>query len=174
MSPLSAVRPQFRALAVAIVPEAERLDEPAWAEVERIVDEALSKRPAAIRRQLLVFIRALNLIPALRWGRTFRKLDRVRRTRFLRGLQDAPVLLLRRGFWGVRTLVLMGYYGRPDAYAQVGYGARLRGWLEHPDAPPASRAAAAAEKDRGAGRARGSHAGPGDEGLSGHAPAPVE
>lgn len=174
MGALGGARPTFRALAATIVPEAADLDVAGWAEVERIVDEALSKRPPGIRRQLLVFIRLLNVLPVLRWGRTFRRLDPERRRRFLRALQDAPVLLLRRGFWGVRTFVYMGYYARPEAYAGVGYRAKLRGWLEHPEAPPAARASAAAEADRGAGRAPPGGAEPGGGGLSGHAPPPVE
>ncbi len=35
---------------------------------------------------------------------------------------------LRRGFWGLRTLALMGYYARPAAAASVGYHADPRGW----------------------------------------------
>jgi hypothetical protein len=45
----------------------------------------------------------------------------------LLGLQE-PALLLRRGSWGLRTLVLMGYYGRPDAKQEIGYRADPRGW----------------------------------------------
>lgn len=155
MEGLDGVRPTFRALATTIVPEASRLTAAEWAEVERIVAEALGKRPAAVRRQLLAFIRLLNLLPLFRYGRTFRGLDDDRRGRFLRGIQDARPLLFRRGFWGIRTLVFMGYYARPAARAQVGYGARPRGWLEHPMAPPASRAAAAAEAGEAGGPAGG-------------------
>lgn len=147
MGGLPKVRPTFRALATTIVPEAARLDEAGWAELERVVEEALAKRPAAIRRQILVFIRLLNVLPLFRRGRTLRGLDPEARRRFLRGIQDSRLLLLRRGFWGVRTLVLMGYYARPDAYEQVGYQAKLRGWLEHPEATPEARAAAAAEAE---------------------------
>ena len=141
---LASVRPAFRALAGAIVPEAASLEEAEWRELEAIVEGALAKRPPGMRRQLGVFIRVLDGLPVLRWGRRFRSLDAPRRERFLRGVQRARVFLVRRGFWGLRTLVLMGYYARPAAYAEVGYGARLRGWLEHPDAPPEARAAVAA------------------------------
>ncbi|HUG39711.1 MAG TPA: hypothetical protein VMM12_04465 [Longimicrobiales bacterium] len=174
MSVLAGVRPTFRALAASIVPEAAALGPEGWAELERIVDAALARRPAAVRRQLLVFIRALDILPLFRWGRTFRRLDPDRRRRFLQGVQDAPVLLARRGFWGLRTLVFMGYYARPEAYDAVGYQARLRGWVEHPDAPAAARAAAAAEASQGSGRAPGGDAEPGGGGLAGHAPAPLE
>jgi len=39
----------------------------------------------------------------------------------LRWFQNFPVQLIRSGFWGVRTLVMMSYYGRPDVAALVGY-----------------------------------------------------
>jgi hypothetical protein len=136
---LEPVRPAFRALARAIVPEARELDESGWLELEAVVEEALGKRPAGLQRQLLVFVRALDTLPRLRWGRPFRRLDPVRAARFLRAVERSRVFLVRRGFWGLRTLVLMGYYTRPAAYEAVGYGARLRGWLDHPDAPAALR-----------------------------------
>jgi hypothetical protein len=136
---LEPVRPAFRALTRAIVPEAQELDDTGWLELEAVVEEALRKRPTGLQRQLLVFIRALDTLPRLRWGRPFRALDPARAGRFLRAVERSPVFLVRRGFWGLRTLVLMGYYTRPAAYEAVGYGARLRGWLEHPDAPPALR-----------------------------------
>ena len=142
---LDPVRPAFRALAGSIVPEAASLGDAGWRALEGVVEEALAKRPPGMRRQLAVFIRVLDWLPLFRWGRRFRRLDAARRERFLRGVQNARVFLVRRGFWGLRTLVFMGYYARPTAYAEVGYGARLRGWLEHPDAPPGAREATAAE-----------------------------
>lgn len=118
----------FRALAETIVPEARELDPPAWAELEGIVDDALASRGSAVRRQLRLFIRALNVLPLFRFGKTFRALDDARRTAFLLAIQDAPLLLLRRGFWGVRTLIFMGYYGRDAARQAIGYHADPRGW----------------------------------------------
>jgi hypothetical protein len=132
---LAPVRSVFRALAVAIVPEACALTMSGWAEVEATVEAALAKRPASVRRQLVVFIRALDLLPVLRWGRPFRRLDPELRDRYLRAVERSPVFMVRRGFWGLRTLVYMGFYTRPEAYGAVGYSARLRGWLEHPDTP---------------------------------------
>lgn len=122
------VRDRFRTIARTIVPEAEALDEGGWVELERIVEQGLASRPSSVRRQLRLFVRALDLLPLLRFGRTFRALDHQRRTRFLLAVQDAPLLLVRRGFWGLRTLVFMGYYGRAGAAATIGYRADLRGW----------------------------------------------
>jgi hypothetical protein len=140
----------FRALATTIVPHAATLAEPEWAELESIISDALATRPAGMRRQLMLFIRALDVLPMARWGRPFRALDPERRTRFLRGVERSPLFIVRRGFWGLRTLVLMGYYGRPAVHRDIGYDARLRGWLEHPDATAAARRAAAAAADHSA------------------------
>jgi hypothetical protein len=122
------VRRTVRAVAATVVPDAARLTDPEWGEWERIVEQAVAMRPPAMRRQLGVFIRLVNLLPILRFGRPFTALDARRRERVLHWLEDNPLLLLRRGFWGVRTLVYMGYYARPDAMGEIGYRAALRGW----------------------------------------------
>jgi hypothetical protein len=128
MSTFGPVRASFRALATTIVPEANALDENGWLELERIVEEGLASRPPSIRRQLRFLVRILNVLPLFRFGGTFRNIDPPRRTKFLLAIQDAPLLLLRRGFWGLRTLVFMGYYGREAARAAIGYRADPRGW----------------------------------------------
>ena len=125
---MTLARGVFRALATSVVPEASQLDAAQWDEVEDIVDRALAARGPTVRCQLTLYIALLEWLPLLRYGRRFSQLDAGRRTRWLGRLQGAPVLLLRRGFWGLRTLVLMGYYGRPGAATAIGYGADLRGW----------------------------------------------
>jgi hypothetical protein len=122
------VRDVFRAVAATIVPEASRLEPPTWDELEGIVERFLAARPPALRRQLRLFLRLLQWLPVARFGRSFTSLDPSRRQRFLAGLQDAPLLLVRRGFWGLRTLVFLGYYGRLEAAAEIGYRAHPRGW----------------------------------------------
>lgn len=125
---LTSVRPVLRAIGVTVVPEATRLDEAGWAAMESTVAAALASRPAALQRQFLLFLRIVEWLPALRFGSRFSRLDAARRTRFLEGLQDSPLLLMRRGTWGLRTLVLMGYYGRPEARDEIGYRAAAGGW----------------------------------------------
>lgn len=127
-SVLQPVRTAFRALASSIVPEASRLDEAGWGQLERIVEGALAERPLALRRQLGLFIRILDLVPLARWGRRFVALDAERRAGFLASVQDSGLLLIRRGFWGLRTLVFMGYYARPAGAQEIGYRADPRGW----------------------------------------------
>ena len=104
------------------------LDAAGWAAVEQIIERALASRPPALRRQLRLFLHALEWLPFLYYGRRFTALDPVRRSRFLQRIQDAPLLLVRRGVWGLRTLILLGYYGRPAAAAEIGYRADPRGW----------------------------------------------
>lgn len=125
---LPPVRTPFRALAQTFVPEASSLDERAWAEVEAIIEDALATRPPKLRRQLATLIKLLDVLPLIRYGRRFTGLGTRHRARFLTGVQRAPLLLLRRGLWGLRTLVFMGYYARPEVMADLGYRAAARGW----------------------------------------------
>jgi len=118
----------FRAVATCVVPEAGRLDAAQWDEMTAIVARAIAARPRGMQRQLALFFTLLEWLPLLRYGRRLSQLDAVRRARVLHLLQRAPMLLLRRGFWGVRTLMLMGYYGRSAAAAEIGYRADARGW----------------------------------------------
>ena len=125
---LAPVRDTFRAIAVTVVPGASALDESGWSALEALVERTLAGRPVSVQRQLVLFVRAIEHLPRLRWGRSFTALAPESRTRFLSALEHAPVLLLRRGFWGLRTLVFLGYYARPEAAAEIGYGADARGW----------------------------------------------
>ncbi len=125
---LAPIRPAFRAIARTVVPETASLGEQAWAGVEAIIEHALAQRPARMRRQLALLVRAIDLLPLLTTGRRFRALGPEARERFLGRLQSAPLLLLRRGVWGIRTLVFMGYYARPEGAAAIGYRAHPRGW----------------------------------------------
>jgi hypothetical protein len=125
---LASIRPILRAIAATVVPESVQLDTAEWSRLEGIIVDAITPRPPATRRQLLLLIRLIEWLPLVRFGRRFTRLDPGRRTRFLTSLENAPVLLVRRGFWGLRTLLLMGYYGRPGAAREIGYRAAPEGW----------------------------------------------
>ena len=125
---LAPVRDIFRAIATTVVPEAAAFDAAAWSEAERLIENALDVRPAGVRRQIQLFIRVIEWLPVVRFGRRFTALDAARRTRVLQALQSSPLLLLRRGLWGLRTLAFIGYYARPAARAAIGYRADARGW----------------------------------------------
>ena len=131
--PLDPVRRPFRAMATAFVPELSTADEDVWRRAEVIMADALSGRPDAIVKQLVLFIRVVNVLAVVRFLRPLAALDDSRKLRFLAWLEDAPVLAIRRGVWGLRTLVFMGYYGQDDVRAELGYRANARGWQAQED-----------------------------------------
>jgi len=118
----------FRNVTRTVVPDADALDEAAWSRALAIVEEGLAGRAPALRRRLSLFLRLLEWLPLLRWLRPFSALGPERRARWLRTLQDSPLLLVRQGLWGVRTLAFMGYYGLPEVRREMGYRAHPRGW----------------------------------------------
>ena len=107
--------------AEALVPEAAALDDEARSAFAAIVEEALEARPAGVRRQLSLFLTVLRLAPVVRWGVPLDRLTPARREAALRWFENAPLTLLRKGFWGVKALTFMGYYARPEAAAGIGY-----------------------------------------------------
>jgi hypothetical protein len=125
---LDSVRPVFRAAATAFIPETAAADSAAWGRLETIVAGALEQRPPGLRRQILIFIRLLDLISRLRYGTGLASLDAARRTALLERVSRSRLLLLRRGVWGLRTLVQMGWYTQPEVQQQLGYRATRAGW----------------------------------------------
>jgi hypothetical protein len=104
-----------------VAPASADLDAAGRDRFRAIVDHALAARPAGVRRQFATFLRAISLLAVVRFGRPFERLDPVRRERLLRWLQDCPVSLLRKGFWGLKALVFMGVYAQTETAARIGY-----------------------------------------------------
>lgn len=125
---LESVRHVLRAIATTLVPEAASLDPRAWAEVEGVIVGALSSRPARIQRQFVTFLRLLQTVPVVRYGRPFTALSERHRATFLTSVERSRLLLVRRWFWGLRTLVFMGYYTRDDVAESIGYRPDPEGW----------------------------------------------
>lgn len=118
----------LRAAAIAFVPEAACLSPGEWAEFERVIDQALADRPPSVRRQIALFLRVLDVIAFLRTRTTLDGLAAERRADLLGVLERSRVKLLRRGVWGLRTVVFMGYYARPGVATEIGYRAHPGGW----------------------------------------------
>ena len=135
---LHPVRGVFRAVAATVVPECKELPESEWTELERIVEFGLASRPAQLQKQLVMFLRAIDMLPVIRFGTRFRRLGAAQQERVVTSLQNSRVLVLRRGMWGLRTLVFMGYYARPAAAVAIGYRASPEGWAarRQPNDPP--------------------------------------
>lgn len=141
---LPPIRATFRAVAATVVPETVALDDSGWATMEAIVERALAVRPEKVRRQLVLLVRMLEVLPILTERGRFSRLGPEPRHRVLKRLELARWLLIRRGIWGLRTLVLLGYYAQPDIQARLGYRAHRDGWSARRTAemtrtaPPAS------------------------------------
>jgi len=128
MTQLSSVRPIFRAVVSTVVPEAGQLNERGWQELESLVETTLEGRPPAMLRQLRMFLRLIQWCSVLRFGRRFSSLSPARRARMLTYLEDHRIELVRCGFWGLRTLAFLGFYGRAETLQAIGYAANSRGW----------------------------------------------
>ena len=122
------LRPKLRALACCFIPETADASETQWAELEATVTRAVAARPPALARQLAALIRLLDGLALLRYGRGLAGLDPVRLTRLLERLAHSRLLLLRRGIWGLRTLLQLGWYTQSSVTAALGYRAEPAGW----------------------------------------------
>jgi hypothetical protein len=111
----------FMVVAETITPEVADLDTAGRSRMTGIVDSALQDRDAATRKQIATFLTVIRMMPVLRFGRTFDRLDGDRRAAVLRWLESCPIPLLRKGFWGLKALVFMGYYGQPEHWPEIGY-----------------------------------------------------
>jgi hypothetical protein len=99
-----------------------------WQEFYAVIDHALERRPVRMRRQLNLFIRIINMQSWLRYRAPVTRLSNQQRTALLSRIEGSRLLLFRRGFWGIRTLVFMGYYARKECSSALGYAASARGW----------------------------------------------
>jgi hypothetical protein len=117
----------LRVLAARIVPETAELDAAGQGRFFRIIDEALQDREPSVRRQFAVFLGVLRWAPLLRFGGALDRLPPERQDAALRWFEDCPVRLLRKGFWGLKAMVFMGYYGQPETNVLVGYAPSFDG-----------------------------------------------
>lgn len=118
--PLDPAPAIFRAVVSTIVPEAGELDANGWQDLLGVIEALLRDRPESLKRQLRMFLGAIQWLPVIRYGRPFTRLNAAARTRVLTHLQNDRIQKVRVGFWGLRTLVLAGYYGRPTWRTSAG------------------------------------------------------
>jgi hypothetical protein len=121
-------RPSIRVIAQAVVPEAASLDESGWASFERLLEGAIAARPASVVRQLHAFLRILGLRSRILYGRGLPALSPREAGLLLEKLAASRLLLFRRGVWGLRTLVLLGYYADEHRASALGYRGAPAGW----------------------------------------------
>ena len=128
MKSLSQEQAQFlQTLAARIVPESTELDAAGAGRFFGIIDNALQEREPSVRRQFAVFLGVLRWAPLFRYGGPFEKLRAERQDAVLRFFEDCPLSLLRKGIWGLKAMVFMGYYGQPETNEFVGYAPKFDG-----------------------------------------------
>ena len=128
MKSLSQEKAEFlRVLAARIVPETTELDSAGMGRMIGLIDEALLERPPSVRRQFGTYLGLLRWSPLARFGGSFENLSTDRQDAVLRWFESCPVGLLRAGFWGLKVLIFMGYYGQPETNAVVGYAPQRDG-----------------------------------------------
>jgi len=121
-------------LATRVVPPCTNLDEPARDEMMRLIDVAVSQRDRSMQRQLGLFLWVIRVVARLRGLRRIERLSPEKLDSLMRWLERNPVSLVRKGFWGVKALILLGYYGQGPIRQALGYLPKLRGGGLTPDA----------------------------------------
>jgi hypothetical protein len=109
------------AIAPCIVPASAQMTPAARDTMLSLIEGTLASRTPAMRRQFGLFLGALRWLPCLRYLRPLDRLDHGRQDAALRWFQDHPLQIMRGGFWGVRTLLLLGYYGQPATGPSIAY-----------------------------------------------------
>lgn len=112
----------FRAAARHILPVyGEGLPKASDLKSLSIVDRYLAEAEPNLKKRFWLFLRALEWGSLLLFGRRFSKLDARRARAYLRLIERNPVALLRQGFWGLKTMVLFGYYTRAEVWPHIRY-----------------------------------------------------
>ncbi len=117
----------LQVLAARIVPEISELDGAGQGRFFSIIDNALQERDEKVRRQFGVFLGVLRWASLFRFGSPFEKLSSERQDVVLHWFENCPMSLLRKGFWGLKAMVFMGYYGQPETNQFVGYSPDFNG-----------------------------------------------
>ena len=127
---LTHVQPILLAIAKVVVTDDDPPVDRVWAEVEAVIARTLARRSARVQGQFEAFLRFVQVLPIARYGRSFTALPSHQRLAVLTRLERSRVVLVRRGFWAVRTLIFIGYYSRADVAESIGSHATAAGWAE--------------------------------------------
>ncbi|MEZ0229343.1 MAG: hypothetical protein ACAI25_12010 [Planctomycetota bacterium] len=108
-------------LAHAVVPETRAFTPERRARFFEIIETTLATRPKKMIRLLGIFLRVMRWLPLVRFGGRLDSLEGEAQKKALRWFEDHSSPLVRSGFWGVKTLLFMGYYAQPDIAASLDY-----------------------------------------------------
>ena len=108
-------------LATCLVPEVADFDARGRKRMRLIIRAALNKRSPFERLQVKLFLGVIQWAPALIYFRPFERIPPSAQTAILHWLEGAPIKLVRVGFWGLKTVILMGIYGQEPIARAIGY-----------------------------------------------------
>lgn len=108
-------------LATRIVPEARNLSPAQRKRLRMTIRLMLLQRSGMERFQIRLFLFAMRWLPALLYLRPFERIPAQAQDRFLAFLESAPLKVVRAGFWGLKTLIFMGYYGQGQIARDIHY-----------------------------------------------------
>jgi len=117
----------FWAVSQRVVPQLAEAEVHDKQNFHNIIDQAMGQRPPEVVGQLGKFLGLLNLAPILRYGRAFKSLPPNKQDKVLGWFQDAPISLFRRGTWGVKTFIFMGFYSQTSTATHISYQATFNG-----------------------------------------------
>jgi len=104
-----------------VAPGVAELDTRGAKRFRMIIRLMLLRRSGMERFQVRLFLRVIRWLPALVFFRPFEKIPVSAQTWILLRFENAPIKLLRAGFWGLKTLMFMGYYGQLEIAKKVKY-----------------------------------------------------
>lgn len=104
----------FGAFLEVVVPEAHT-------DIVRAADRMISSKPASIQRKMKLFMFVASVLPVFRFFRTFPNLSVDARERFLGWMASGPIGLFRLGFWGLRSVALLAFYGDERSWEGLEY-----------------------------------------------------
>jgi len=91
------------------------------------IEAQLQKRPVTIQRKFKLFLCVLRWSTLPRHLTRLDKLPAEAQDAALRRFQNSPIVLLRKGFWGLKTLLHLGYYCLPATASRVRYAQQKNG-----------------------------------------------
>lgn len=98
--------------------ERQRLE--GWSFVNALIMEKIQSDKWIIRK-IRIFLFLVQALALCSYGRKFQKLDRVRQTHLLGRFRNSPIAVIRKGFWGLSTLIKLSVYAHPRTQRQIEY-----------------------------------------------------
>lgn len=115
---------RFEALQNCLVPRSQKFTRNESVRSTLLINELLHQQTVSSRNMLALFIMLIDLFSCIRYARSFRHLNAAKKKAVLNFFFDAPISLLRKGFWGLNTLARLGVYGQTELHDEIGYHLR--------------------------------------------------